>query len=276
MARSAFAAVAALAAAAVSLAGCAGGSPLLHPARALDTGVVRAAGGVSANVAAGSIAEDLRNAREEAAKNPDVPGVPGSDATYARGALVAATVAPGLAPFVAARVGAGNRFEGGIAYTGRGARIDLRRSFDSGPLSFSAGLGVSGAFYGRQQGSPLPNVELVALHGYGADVPLLFGWESDAGLYQAWVGLRAGIEQNTIENLSSEPKSVIFAGAPIRLSATRLWGGGLLGVGTGFRHIHVAAELSLAYQSAVGEYNATHVAIRGVTLTPATALWWTF
>ncbi len=255
---------------------CAGGSPLLHPAHTLEAGVIRAAGGVSANVAVGSIAEDVRRARDQAARNLDVPGTPGSNPAYAKGALVTAAVAPGLAPFVGARVGVGGHAEGGIAYTGRGARIDLRRSFESGSVALSIGAGLTGTFYGRQQGSPLPNVELSALHGFGADVPLLVGWRSDAGLYEAWAGARAGFERDEIESLTSEPKSVSIGTPPIHLAATRFYGGGLIGVGTGFRHVHVALELNVAYQSATGEYNDTHVAIGGVSLSPASALWWTF
>ncbi len=260
----------------VALVGCAGGSPLLHPAQTLDAGVIRAAAGVSANVAVGSIAEDVRNARDQAAQNIDVPGTPGSNPTYAKGALVTALVAPGLAPFVAARVGVGGHAEGGIAYTGRGARIDLRRSFESGGFALSVGAGVTGAFYGRQQGSPLPNVELSALHGFGADVPILVGWRSDGGLYHVWGGARGGFERDEIESLTSEPKSVSIGTPPIHLAATRYYGGGLIGVGTGFRHVHVALELDVAYQSATGDYNDTHVKVSGVALSPATALWWTF
>jgi hypothetical protein len=268
-----------LAAALASLGGggCAGGMPLLHPARALDTGEVSAAAGVSANVVAGSAAEDLRSAREEAAQpGATLPSAPGTDPAYARGALVAAAVAPGLAPFVAARVGVGERFEGGVAYTGRGARIDVRRSFDSGEYSLSAGAGVTGAFYGRDQGTALPAVDLSALHGYGADLPLLAGWQSAGGLYQAWTGARVGFEHDTIESVTSEPKDVTIGSPPVRLSATRFWGGGLVGVGSGFRHVHVAAELDVSYVSVVGDYNATHVAVRGVSITPAAALWWAF
>ena len=258
------------------LVGCAGGSPLLHPAQTLEAGDLRAAAGVSANVAVGSIAGDIRDARNQAAANQDVPGAPGSNPTYAKGALVSAAVAPGLAPFVSARVGVGAHYEGGIAYTGRGARIDMRKSFESGPLAFSAGLGVTGAFYGRQQGSPLPNVDLTSLHGYGADVPLLVGWRSDAGLYHLWAGARAGFEHDAIDQLTSEPKSVTIGTPPISLAATRYYGGGLVGFAVGFRHIHVALELDVAYQNAVGDYNATHVTISGVAISPATALWWTF
>src|SRR5260221_5373882 len=54
--------------------GCAGGGPLLHPAKTLPTGDVRAAAGFSANVATGHAADALRSARDEAAEDPNAPG----------------------------------------------------------------------------------------------------------------------------------------------------------------------------------------------------------
>jgi hypothetical protein len=255
---------------------CGGGAPLLHPARTLPAGEIRVASGVSANVAVGSFGDDLRIARDNASRDPGAPGAPGSNVPYAKGAIVAAAVAPGLAPFVGARVGIGNQYEGGLAYTGRAVRADLRRSFDSGKVSFSAGLGVSAALSGRQQGSDLQNVDLGALHGYGFDIPLLVGWESTGGIYKIWGGARGGFERDVIEALTSEPGSVTAASAPIHLDANRSWGGAVIGMATGFNHLHVALELSAAYQAVSGNYNQNHVFVNGVTLAPATALWWTF
>ncbi len=257
--------------------GCGGGSPLLHPARTLPTGDVRVASGVSANVAAGSLGDDLKNARNIAAKDPSAPGPPNTNAAYARGALVAAAIAPGLAPFVSARVGAGNNFEGGLGYTGRAVRVDMRRGFDDGNVTYSVGLGLSAALYGRQQGSEdLPNVDLGAIHGYGGDIPLLVGWESAGGIYKIWGGARGGFERDVVETLTSEPKAATIGNAPIHLDANRYWGGAVVGLATGFRHLHVALELSAAYQVVKGTYNENNVTVRGVTLAPATALWWTF
>ncbi len=255
---------------------CGGGAPLLHPARTLPTGDIRIASGVSANVAAGSLADDLRVARDAATKDPTVPGAPGSNPAYAKGALVAAAIAPGLAPFIGARVGVGNQYEGGLAYTGRAVRADLRRSFDSGHVSFSAGLGLSAALYGRQAGSDLPNVELSALHGYGFDIPLLVGWESSGGIYKVWGGARGGYEHDVIEQLRSEPNPAPLTAQPIHLDADRAWGGAVAGIATGFNHVHVALELSAAYQVVSGNYNDNHVTVHGITLAPATALWWSF
>jgi hypothetical protein len=276
----AWSALAALAALAAASGGCAGGSPLLHPARVLPTGEVRAATGFSANVAVGGLSDGLRNARNEAAANPNVPGAPGTDPTYARGALVAAAVGPGIAPFVAARVGVGDQFEGGIHYTGRGARIDMRRSWNLGRgsdgVSLSAGLGATTLFYGHQVGGDLPNVDLGQLRGYGLDVPLLIGWDSPAGIYQAWAGVRGGWDHVAIEIVRSEPKDFTGQDAPISLSATRFYGGGLVGFAVGFRHVHVALELDVAYVHVDGAYNATQTSIDGVAVSPASAVWWTF
>lgn len=264
---------------ALALAGCGGGSPLLHPARTLRQGDVRAAGGVSARVAPGALGDDVRTAREIAARDAtgaSSPGTPGSNPAYAKGALVLASVAPGIAPFVGARVGIGHAFEGGLAYTGRGVRADVRHSFDSGSTSLSLGLGLSAALYGRQEDSQLPNVDLGALHGYGADIPILYGWQSPSELYSVWLGPRAGVEWVKIEQLTSEPKSVTIGTPPIELDATRWSAGGVVGLATGFNHVHVALEAEVGYQAVRGMYNGNTVSISGVALTPATAIWWTF
>ena len=262
--------------AAFGLAGCGGGAPLLHPARTMAAGDMRVASGVSANVATGSLGEDLRLAKDNAARDPQVPGAPGTNPAYAKGALVAAAIAPGIAPFIGARVGVGNQYEGGLSYTGRAVRADMRRSFEDGKWALSLGLGLSAALYGRQQGSDLPNVDLAALHGYGFDIPVLVGWESNGGIYKVWGGARGGFERDVVEILTSEPKSVTVGNEPIHLDANRYWGGAVFGIATGFNHVHVALELSAAYQVVTGNYNENRVTVRGVTLAPASALWWSF
>lgn len=252
--------------------GCGGGTPLLHPARTLNAGDFRAMGGVSANVAVGSLADDLRTAREIAGRQ----GGPVSGSEYAKGTLVSAAVAPGLAPFVGARIGVGSSFEGGLAYTGRSVRADMRRSFDDKNWSFSLGLGGTAALYGRQQGQDLPGVDLSLLKGYGLDLPILGGWQSNGGLYMLWFGARAGFEIDTIERLTSEPKPNPIFPQPIRLEATRWYGGPLIGVATGFRHVHVALEIAATYNAVNGRYNDTPVTVNGLAIVPATAVWWTF
>jgi hypothetical protein len=132
------------------------------------------------------------------------------------------------------------------------------------------------ALYARDQSTDLPNVSLDKLHGYGIDLPVLAGWQSNGGLYMFWFGARAGFERDVIETVTSEPKSVTIGGNPIRLDATRWYGGPVLGAATGFHHVHVAAEIAAGYNVITGEYNDTRITASGFMITPATALWWTF
>jgi hypothetical protein len=207
--------------------GCGGGMPLMHPARTLPAGEVRAMAGFSADVAVGGLSTAVRNATNDAAGRSTGP--PRGDAVYAEGALVAASVGPGIAPVAGARVGVGLQADGGLVFTGRAVRGDLRRSFElSNTWTLSVGAGGSAAFYGRDQTGSVPDVDLGRLHGWGADVPVLIGYESDGDLYMLWVGARGGWEHVNIEELTSEPGSGEFGAPPISLSATRLWAGGCL------------------------------------------------
>ena len=259
-----------------SLVGCAGAGPLLHPAHTLPKGDISATLGVSTNFSVGETNDAIVRAREQAAKNPDAPGAPGTNPDYAKGAIALATIAPGMAPVVGARVGLGNQFEAGLVYTGRGARLDGRRSFDlAEDVALSIGIGASSAFYGRQPNTELPNVDLEAIHGFGADIPVLVGWRSKNELVMAWAGARAGLEYDSLEVLSSEPKSVA-AVSPIQLTATRFFGGGVVGFATGFRRLHVALELSVHYQSVAGTYNQNNVSVSGLTIAPASAFIFSF
>jgi hypothetical protein len=261
----------------VWLSGCGGGLPLLHPAQTLPQGEVRAEAGFSGTVAVGGLSGALSSAQADAAANGGAPSTPGADPTFAKGALVEAAVAPGLAPIGGARVGIGSQFEGGLVYTGRAIRADIRKAFDLAPRwALSVEAGGSAALYGHQDGGALPNVTLAQLHGWGADVPVLVGYQSDSNLYAFWTGLRAGWEHVDISDVTSEPKDVTLGYPPVSLSATRFWGGALVGFSVGFRHVHVAMELDAAYATITGSYNQTQVTIGGLSLAPATALWWDF
>ena len=253
---------------------CGGGLPLLHPARVLPQGEVQAAGGFSGTIATGSMGSAIRGAADEAAASAG--SVP-TDTTFARGALVAASVAPGLAPYVGARVGIGFESEGGLAYTGRAARVDVRHAFTlSDRWTLSVGVGGSGALYDHTSGQVLPNVALNDLTGWGADVPVLLGYSSEGDLYSLWFGPRAGWEHVTIQLATSEPGSTPLGAPPIPLAATRFWGGAVLGAAVGFRHVHVAVELDASYANVTGSYGGTSAQVAGVTLAPASALWWHF
>jgi hypothetical protein len=267
-----------LAAAGLALVGCGGGMPLLHPAQTLDVGDVRAMAGFSSNIAVGNLSTAVRNAANDAASQSGTAAPPAPhDITYAEGALVAASVGTGLAPVVGARVGIGANSEAGVAYTGRSARVDIRHAFElSETWALSVGAGGSAALYGREDSDTLPNVDLNRLHGWGADVPVLVGYQSDGDLYMLWAGVRAGWEHVDIDDVTSEPGSGQLGPTPIALAATRFWGGGLFGAAVGFRHVHVAMEFDASFASITGDFNGAHAHVAGVSLNPGTALWWQF
>ena len=192
--------------------------------KTLPKGEVRAAAGLSGEAIASDYASALQNARNEAAGTNSQP----NDAAYAKGALVAAAVNPGVAPFLSARVGVGHDFEGGLTYTGRAVRVDFRRSFSFGEdkaWAVSIGVGGTAALYGSLQGGSLPGVNLSDLKGWGADLPVLVGYTATDGLYMVWLGARGGWEHDTIQELTSEPKTVGLGVPPDRAERRSLLGG---------------------------------------------------
>jgi hypothetical protein len=272
-----------LASALFFLVGCGGATPLLHPAHVLAPGEIRAEAGIAARAVVGNMGDALKSAGNEAANAKALgqdPCATGCSTTYAEGALVAAAMAPDLSPVAGARVGVGAEFEGGIMYTGRGARIDLRRAFALGKRptawALSIGLGVDFAFEGRNSNNGLPDVDNANLFGVGGDLPVLLGWKSSANLYYVWLGARFGYEHDTIQPRNSETVPPDGQSTAPQLAGDRFAVGGLLGLAIGFRHIHVALELEADYALVTGSFGGTSAKVEGLSLTPATALWLDF
>jgi hypothetical protein len=259
---------------ALALTACAGGAPLLYPAKTLPKGEVRAVAGLSGEALVSNFATALQSALNEAGTDSTQP----TDVTFTKGALVAAAVTPGIAPFFAVRVGVGNDFEGGLTYTGRSAGIDMRRAFYFGSdKSWAVSLGLRGtaALYGALDGGNLAGVNLSDLKGYGAEVPLLVGYEASSGLYMVWFGARGGWEHDTIGTLTTEPGPGLEV-PPLGLTADRYWAGGVVGAAIGFRHLHAAVELDASYETITGSFAGTSATVQGATIVPAAALWWDF
>jgi hypothetical protein len=254
-------------------AGCAGGTPLLHPAQPLRAGQSRFGAGTSGTFAVGATADALATAR--ATNIPAAVDRPPPD--YVRGALVAAAVAPGMAPFVSGRVGAGRDTEAGLSYTGRTARLDARYAPINGPAALSVGLGAS-AILGHRGGSTssqLDHLVLDGLSGWGADIPVIFGLTSDADVLWWWVGARAGYE-SLRGSVAYEVPAPATGGAATSISGDvegrRMWASALTGIAIGFRHVHAGIELQGTYHDARGKLWGTDVTANGLSVTPAAAL----
>lgn len=260
---------------------CGGGAPLLHPAHTLPEGDVSFAAGTSGRFALGGLHRGEQGLDAAAA-------IPGGATTaaerekFVQGALVRASVAPGVAPFVAARVGLGHHNEAGITYTGRGFRLDGRHALEWKTLALSIGLGAH-AVLSRPGNQPdrrvsdmptgdsgLQTFTVTSSGGYGLELPVVFGYRSDADVVKAWVGARAGLERASFDVAVVEAPDLAIGTAA---QATRYWGGGLVGFSVGLAPIEVRVEMNAAYESATGKLrlNAGDLSgsVAGWSLTPA-------
>ena len=248
--------------------------PLLHPAHPLDPGRVSGSVGASGHFLLG----DVEQAIEEAdAQGPAFSGEAGD--TTAKGVAADVVGAPGVAPFVAGRVGIAEHAEAGLTYAGSRARIDGRYAFESGALALSGGLGL-GILLAHPTADPndppsgVGGIDTGAVSGFGVDVPVVVGYRSDGEIVQVWGGIRASYEQAGGE--------VLVAGAPentrAELDATGISAQGLIGLAVGLRPVWVAAELGVGYLNVKGELSdpaggpSSSARVDGVTLTPAGAL----
>lgn len=229
---------AALVGAALSLLGCGAGAPLLHPAHVLAPGNV-------------SVGAGLSGALNLSAASDPVSG----------GKLAELAAAPGIAPWVSGRFGIAGDNEAGLTYTGRSLRVDARHAF---PLGTAAALSVG---LGGSLISPLRPADDdggSSVFGGGVDVPVLFGVHSKSDLYAFWIGPRGGFESMSGDVALS------------RVSARHFFGGFVVGVRGGFRHVHVALELDGAYHRADGTLVGAPTGVSLFTLAPSGALLFSF
>jgi hypothetical protein len=275
---------------AAALSGCGGGMPLLHPAHTLAKGIVTAGAGVSGQFVTGQSSHSV-DPRQQAGNQ---------ERAYLEEKISDASFAPGVAPWVGARLGLGYDTEAGLTYLGRSLRIDARHAFGNETWALSVGAGASGVLGHVEAGSesgavpPVgygrfdPRGSDVTPKGWAFDVPILFGYRSTASVVQAWVGARGGVERLTaefglIEGIAPPPETgpptittpVAFAD----VSALRWYGGGLVGMAVGFRPVWVAVELDVAYNHVgveadfrSGDPRRQNVDLSGVTLAPAGAI----
>jgi hypothetical protein len=239
---------------------------LLHGAHSLDPGKMTAGAGFSGTFDNGGAAAAVREARA-------MTGSPDGRIAAARGNAVIAAIAPSVAPWVSTRVGLPASNEAGLTYTGRVARLDVRHAFEDGALALSIGAGASVILAGHEQDGAAPGTELqLGLGSMGADVPVLFGWRSDAGIVTLWAGPRGGFERLTGDATIGPRDSPVSGNLDLR----HWYAGGVIGIGIGFRHLHGALELDTCYQIVDGSVAGIDVHVSGVTLAPAAALIATF
>jgi hypothetical protein len=233
----------------IAFVGCGGGVPLMHPAHVLKPGDVTMGAGLSGQIALAPRA---------------VPTT--GDRSAIR--LEELTVASGVAPWLGGRVGIDGDYEAGITYTARTLRIDARRAFPLGVPTLSVGLGASAIIPEAPHSGSASSV-----FGGGLDLPILIGITSRSDVYSVWAGPRAGIDfmRGSIDSsdLTTQP---VPQATLVQTNASHEYVGLVAGVQVGFRHLHVALELSGAFHHAAAKFGDASVAINQGTLSPAGAL----
>lgn len=269
--------------AALAVVGCGGGTPLLHPAHPLPRERVSMGAGVSTQLVTGGASR-----RIDAARQTMTDGAVSSDderASWVGGALAYSLLAPGLAPWVGARVGLGHSAEAGMTYTARAVRLDGRYALEGDSVAASAGLGASGVLARPSSDPPgeargdrqerIPGLDIGGVSGFGFDVPLLVGWRSRGSVLQSWLGARGGFERlrgTAVVRIALEPSQQEDA----RFEAERWYALGVVGVGLTLHPVTIALELDAGYQKGSGmltlKDGRTDGRFDGVTLAPGLAV----
>jgi len=212
----------------------------------------------------GSASSALADARVTQA----LPSASSADAPSSpyRGALALATLSPGIAPWIGARVGLGSQNEAGLIYSGRSLRIDARHAFVDGAWALSFGLGGTAVLaQPRASDNDLPAVRIQGTSGWGFDVPVLVGWQSPAGLVRWWTGPRGGYEHLGGRVGLQDVESIAWSGS-------HRWAGAQAGLAMGLRHVFLALELDAFYHWVHVSISDQNFTIHGFTLAPGSAL----
>lgn len=243
---------------------CGGAAPLLHPARTLPIGTVSAGAGVSGQFASNDIDGAIGRGRSAATQSLSDQEVA---QTYATGVLARALVGPGASPWVSARVGLPENLEAGLTYVGRSLRLDGRHVLPvSDSWALSLGLGATALLSSPDStslGAPSPGEQPLGeaefgldARGWGADVPVLFGYESFGGFFELWTGLRVGYESlsGELQTNVHDPTSPVM-----NASGERIWVSGLAGFSLGVPPVWFRFELSTTAHRLSGEVSSIGV-----------------
>jgi hypothetical protein len=161
------------------------------------------------------------------------------------GSLQDLSIAPGVAPWAAGRMGFAGSNEAGLTYAGRSLRLDARHAFALGRNeALSVGLGGSAVIARR----PGEGNDASSVYGGGADLPVLIGVRSASDLYAVWFGPRGGFEIMSGRLQLGDPASVFD------VSARHFYATLTAGVRVGFRHVYLAIEVDGGYHHIDGTF----------------------
>jgi hypothetical protein len=256
--------------------GCAATLPMLAEPRLVREGEVRVQVGAAAAAPIGGDLASVRDGRRVLEAAEEAP----PDTAETRSALLpAAAVAfgarPGVAPLVRSTLSLSKDFEANVQYGGRdiavGGRYLLweKRSVDAGALTLTVGGLAHALLRGRPEDGYLQGVATQNIRGVGGAIPLILGFQSDAGLIIGYLGALIGYE-HVSGTIAFTGRS--GTGRALDASVSRVHATGTIGVGVGFRRIRIVAELGVRndWLNATIDDQSQRLSI--ISLTPAFAL----
>lgn len=257
--------------------GCGGANPLLHPAHALPQNQISVGGGVTSRVAIASAHRRISEAQSLASSNDIENG--DVEQAYVTGNLLERSLEPGLTPWVGGRVGLGESWEAGVAYTGHRLRVDGRHAFENATEALSLGsalhlllLQLEGS-EGNSPGDGLDQrLAQESLYfsgtGGGIEFPILFGTRRWSRWLEPTIGVRFGYEaffgrMALIQQLNQMPpptpadqgESVPPDQGEIRYAnalAQRFYAEGLIGLSAGSAPVFLRLEVTAGVHRAFG------------------------
>jgi hypothetical protein len=246
--------------------GCATTSPVLVEPRVPDRGEVRGQVGAAALAPVGGDRSALADARAS------LSSASGSTPATDRGTAVALAARPGVAPFVRGVVGILPEVEATLRYGARDVSVGARWTFvdvrgeQGSAATISVGGDARALLRGRLEGGVLDGVDVGSSHGYGGTIPIVAAWQSDAGLLLAYAAALGGYDgiAGSLSYSGVEGSEDAFV--------RRFYATGLLGLGIGFRRVHVVMELGVERDWIHASFGARDVDVRLWSLAPAGCL----
>jgi hypothetical protein len=253
--------------------GCGGASPLLHPVHTLPQNQISVGGGVTSRVAIASAHRRISEAQSLASSNDIENG--DVEQRYITGNLLERSLEPGLTPWVGGRVGLGESWEAGVAYTGHRLRVDGRHAFENATEALSLGsalhlllLQLEGS-EGNSPGDGLDQrLAQESLYfsgtGGGIEVPILFGTRRWSRWFEPSIGMRFGYEaffgrMVLIQQLNKVPPpdpgtNIPDPGEPRYANALahRFYAEGLIGLSAGSAPVFLRLEVTAGVHRAFG------------------------
>lgn len=241
---------------------CAPALSTFQPAHVAPAGHALAEGGLEVAIPTGAVISGLSTAKDLGQRAENGEMLTDAQKLQILDAGVNLVVnSPSIGPHIGVAYTVIDRLEANIRFAGQAFRFGGRYQIlkrDTAPFDMTVGLGVSRFSYQFPLSDQIPALHLDNFNRWQIDVPLLIGTAHD--FYRVWAGpklLMTWFETQMTLDIPNQPAVARFDG-----HATYVGGQG--GLALGYRHLFVAAELTIAES-----FGTAHASISGFSTASA-------